>query len=136
MKANFTVPCNTASLYEIRQFIREKLSHLGVSENSQYQIVLAVDEACANAIIHGNDSDESNQLELEIVSNQGNLTIKIWDVGEYPRKKPTLNIQKRIKQKRMGGLGLHLIYSIMDDVQFFNEANYNVCQLTKELQIS
>ena len=136
MKANFTVACNTESLYEIRQFIRKKLSELEIPDKTQYSIVLAVDEACANAIIHGNGADEAKQLKLEILVEKGLLTIRIWDVGEYPRKKPTLNIQQRIKQRRKGGLGLHLIYSIMDDVQFFNEQNHNICQLTKELRLS
>lgn len=137
MKANFTAPCNTDSLATIRRFVRKKLDQLSLSDNTRYQIVLAVDEACANAIIHGNQSDASNQLELELYVANGNLTIRIWDVGEYPRKRqPALDIKKRIKQKRAGGLGLHLIYSFMDEVEFFHEKNYNVCQLTKELQFS
>ena len=136
MKASFTTPCSIESLCAIRRFFRKQLSRLGLSEDAQYPIVLAIDEACANAIIHGNGSDESNQLEMRMEVKASNLTVKIWDVGEYPQRKPAFNIKKRIKQRKPGGLGLHLIYNIMDDVQFFNESNYNVCQLTKELQFS
>jgi len=118
-------------------FVREQLKELEFSEKDKYQIVLAVDEACANAIIHGNKCDAVRQLSIEWVVSKVSLKIRIQDVGSFPQNiKPVIDIQKHIKLKQKGGLGLFIIHSIMDDVEFFNEQNHQICQLTKKINFS
>lgn len=137
MKANFKIACQRENLYEIRRFVRKTLEPFELSNTLQYRIVLAVDEACSNAIIHGNLCDEYKQLHLEIELKDGLLKIEIYDVGNYSQEYFELHrdkkMQEHIEDKDKGGLGLKIIYTIMDDVRFYTRNNFNVCHLSKVL---
>jgi len=137
MKQELKISCQKECLSDIRTFVNESLAHLDISESLQYKIVLAVDEACSNAIIHGHNCDETQDIniELEVIDNAV-LEVKIFDIGVYSDDYEDLgavSIEEHIQNKNKGGLGLKLIFSIMDKVKFYTKNKRNICELAKEL---
>ena len=65
MKDKLTVPCEKQSLSVIREYVLNQLDLFQVGEVLANQIVLAVDETCANSIIHGNQTDANHNLEIK-----------------------------------------------------------------------
>lgn len=134
MKTRFTTICSREKLSEIRSFLSSVLVNLKIAESVKNEIILAVDEACANAMIHGNNCDENKPLQLDVVMENEKLTVEISDIGttdidteQYQEQ----SVQELIRQRRKGGLGLKLIYSIMDEVTYYNRDSRNICALTK-----
>jgi len=72
MKTKFTTICSREKLSEIRSFLHVVLGDIKISQNTRDEIILAVDEACANAIIHGNGCNEKKTLQLEIAVSEEN----------------------------------------------------------------
>jgi serine/threonine-protein kinase RsbW len=100
------------------------------------QIVLAVDEICANLIIHANHEDPSKYITLSINKEKEFLKFEITDNGvafkrsEY--KEP--DIQENIKTGKKGGVGIALVNRIMDKVEFLSNGNKNACLLYKRIK--
>ena len=137
MRINYTTPCSTDNLRDIRTFVSTHLVNTQLTDKEKYQIVLAIDEACANAIIHGNQCDCSRNLRLELEIRQDQIKIDIFDIGNYRPNEMSWNgrtIDDSIRDKRKGGLGQRLMYCIMDKVRYYNRGEVNVCSLTKKLK--
>jgi len=137
MKQDLKFSCKKECLSEIRAYVNSALTPLNISDSLQYKIVLAVDEACANAIIHGHDCDEKEEITVELeLSDEGIFIVKIFDVGncsqDYENLK-SISLDEHINNKDKGGLGLKLIFAIMDEVRFYAANQHYYCRLAKEL---
>jgi serine/threonine-protein kinase RsbW len=118
-KAQYIAFCSKKSLPKIRAFVESELKALEVHENMTHQLVLAVDEACANSIIHHHSCDESNTIQLTIHRVGNELRIELTDDGTpFPIQdyRPA-DIREIIKKRNKGGLGIFLITKIMDKVE-------------------
>ncbi|QQS31182.1 MAG: ATP-binding protein [Sphingobacteriales bacterium] len=137
-KIEFTTSCSKDRLSEIRGFVREQLAQLHISDVEKNQIVLAVDEACANAIIHGNNCDETKKLKLLLEIGTNNLLVEISDVGKFRPNEinwSTRNaVAESLRHKNRGGLGLALMNRIMDKVKFYSKNEVNICLLSKRIK--
>jgi serine/threonine-protein kinase RsbW len=139
MKANLTTICSHKAQEEIRAFITDFLSGVTIADTEKNQIVLSVDEAIANAIIHGHAGDESKSIQIDLNLNDKRLSIDIHDIGLFDiaeEEKVEKEIAEVIKEKQKGGLGLKLIYSIMDIVCFYTKERKSYCRLVKLLNTS
>ncbi|MDP4679593.1 MAG: ATP-binding protein [Cyclobacteriaceae bacterium] len=131
----FKTPCQREKLKEIREFISDVLTDIGFSEIEVHKVVLAVDEVCANLIIHSNKCNPAENLEIYIEDNkEGTVTFDIVDYGigfNYNNYKEP-NLEEIVRKRRKGGLGIMLVKKIMDSVEFSQEKNKNICRLMKK----
>ncbi|MCS7073439.1 MAG: ATP-binding protein [Bacteroidia bacterium] len=137
MKDKLTVPCEKQSLSVIREYVLDKLNFFQVGEVLANQIVLAVDETCANSIIHGNQVNANHNLEIKVYKEQNELHIDIYDpapafdINQYT---PTINLEEKIKNRSKGGFGIALIKKIMDRIDVETGEKFSVYKLVKILQ--
>lgn len=136
MKHRIIVPCEKEKLESVRVFVQRQLDTYGLSEIESHKLVLAIDEVCANLIIHSNNCDPNESLELEMMFKKNQDIIFVirdkgesFDINNYEEP----SIKEIIASKRKGGLGLMLVKRIMDKIEFTTENNYNICRLTKKL---
>lgn len=128
--------CSKKQLREIRAFVEKVLKSHKMSDIEAYQIILAVDEICANLIIHSHQCNEEESFELNIdYVDDKEVKFEIIDEGmafalnQYSEP----NLKDIIKKKKKGGLGLMLVQRIMDGIEFSKKNNKNVCLLWKKL---
>ncbi|PRY89237.1 ATP-binding protein [Mongoliibacter ruber] len=127
--------CNTDQLVNLRQFLNGKLSGTTMSEIESMQVILAVEEVCANLIIHSHECNPTEFIELNVMRKNGSIVIEIKDYGrgfnilEYQEP----NIDQVLKTKRKGGLGIMLVKKIMDKIEFESNGTKNICRLFKNL---
>src|SRR5690606_13697142 len=121
------------ALFELRVFLKETLGKLRISDIDQHQITLAVEEVCANLIIHSHKCNALEFIELKIKQNPGKLIFEIIDEGkafnmmdyEVP------DLAKVKGEKRKGGLGIILVKKIMNEIEFESSKGTNTCRLIK-----
>lgn len=145
MKFNLQVPCHKNKLKKIRSFIDESLGRYSIPEVELNLLVLAVDEICANLIVHnkqqgGELTESKGCIEVEIkVDEELGVTFEITD---HLARKFTLDnyqepeLQELIKARRKGGIGLMLVRRIMDKVEFETNNEGQVCRLYKSLKLA
>ena len=102
-----------------------------------HKLVLAVDEVCANLIIHANNcsADEKLELRVKVDKNSALFTIIDKGVGFDINKYQEPGMEEIVSSKRKGGLGLMLVKRIMDEIEFTREKNHNICRLVKKLDL-
>lgn len=139
MQYKLTIPCSKNNLLKIRKFVSEALNGAHLEEVECHKIVLAVDEVCANMMIHSNECNPSKKIDIFInliPTEKIEFTIKDkglhFDMEMY--NEPTM--QEIVSSKRKGGLGLMLVKRIMDGIEFSTDKNYNICRLTKKLNLN
>ena len=92
----------------------------GFTRFDSSKIVLAVDEACSNVIRHAYKGQSGQPITIRVTIDHENLEIDIMDQGEQVDKD---DIKPRpLEELRPGGLGVHLIRTVMDDVIYQNLA--------------
>jgi serine/threonine-protein kinase RsbW len=136
MNNSIRVNCTKKNLKIIRDFVSEYLRALSLTDILLNQIVLAVDEICANLIIHANHEDPSKHIVLAIEQVKQTLRFEISDEGRaFERsnyKEP--DIQENIRLGKKGGVGIALVNRIMDKVEFSSNGSRNTCVLYKKIK--
>ena len=134
---SYTIPCSSENLSKIRHFMEAKLQALPLSDTDKFKIILAVDEACANAIIHGNKCNAHHILQVRFAAFANYIQVDICDTGKIAPKNQTPptepNITDFTEKRQRGGLGLSLIHHIMDKVTYYPKGKQTVCTLVKNL---
>ncbi|MDH5474913.1 MAG: ATP-binding protein [Cyclobacteriaceae bacterium] len=139
MKYKFTASCSKDQLKGIRSFVNDTLMKHGLSDIDISTLVLAIDEVCANLMIHAHQCNPDHHLDVEInIQPNKGITFNIidqgigFDINTY--NEPSVN--DLIERKRKGGIGLILVKKIMDDIQFVKINNKNTCKLFKKLSVN
>lgn len=114
------IPGKTENLELIRTFVAKIAEQSGFSEDDIYKIELAVDEACANVIKHAYKGDRKNNIHLVVELDLKKMTIIITDhgVGFDVEKVLKRDMDEYLAKMKVGGLGIHLIRTLMDDAEF------------------
>ena len=134
-KYSLSVDSSTEHLSEVRDFVAEHASKLGLSPKDISEIRLAVDEAYTNIIKHAYKNSPSKPVTVEMGFNRSQLWISILDEGESfkPDEYQEPDILRRIKNKQRGGMGVYLINRLMDQVQYNRKGHLNEIRMVKNL---
>lgn len=136
MNYRHKIGCSLENLKGIRDFIRKSLVSHVASEVVLNEIILALDEMCSNLMIHAHHCNPDHFLELTIdADGKGKLVFEILDEGEMfdINQFHEKEIEHLVHEKRKGGLGIRLVKSIMDDVQYISRDGKFVCRLSKQV---
>ena len=97
------VPCDPAALADLRRRLRIWLELRGLAENERDDTVLAVSEACNNAIEHAY-REKPGAIHLQLEHRDGALSIRIADRGAWHQTTPSFE----------RGRGIPLMRAVMD----------------------
>ncbi len=137
--SELVVKSRTENLSLIRDFISSKVSETGISNEEVENIMLAVDEACTNIIKHAYKSHPDGKIIIKVDYNSDKLLITIIDYGNTfdPLVVPDPDLQKYYRNGKVGGLGMYLMKSLMDDVKYTTvPGKYNKVLLSKRIKVS
>jgi serine/threonine-protein kinase RsbW len=135
-KDKLEIKSRTENLAEIREFVNSAAVDAGFSKEAIDNIILAVDEACTNIIKHAYKYLPDGKIILNLKTDKKTFTIDIIDYGKSfePGLVPNPDLQKYFNEKRVGGLGMYLMKSLMDEVKYISvPGKYNQVSLTKNL---
>lgn len=127
------LPSRTAWLSLVRDVTQRVAEHAGFDAATSGRLALAVDEATTNAIEHAYAGAADREVELRIDDRPEELRIDVVDAGRPIdlRSMPRVDLERYKRERRTGGLGVHLMEKIMDSVTFRRLARRNVCRLVK-----
>jgi anti-sigma regulatory factor (Ser/Thr protein kinase) len=136
-KFTLHVPSSTENLALIREFVTTIGAQAGLSESDVGKLELAVDEACANVIEHAYGHDTSKEVIIRAILDDEELRIEIIDTGKGfdPASIPQPDLEKLVAERKSGGLGLRLIKTLMDEVQYeIVPGQKNELRMTKRIR--
>jgi serine/threonine-protein kinase RsbW len=114
------IPSRTEKLHVVREFVSEAARAFGFDEESVNKIALAVDEACTNVIKHSYRFAPNKDIDIRIVTADGSFEVIITHHGKTfdPDAVKSPDMREYLTHYRHGGLGMHLMRSLMDKVEY------------------
>lgn len=118
MKATITVQIPSAPKYLtlIRDLNRHIAAEAGFTDDDAMKITLAIDEAGTNIIRHSYAGKHDEMIEISYWLLKDQLKIRMIDYGAA--MDPTTIKPRDLADVRPGGMGVSLIMSIMDRVDY------------------
>jgi serine/threonine-protein kinase RsbW len=133
------IKSRTEELTHVRDFVSSVIHEVNVPQEVAGDIILAVDEACTNIIKHAYKFDPNGDIKIKVKYSAKEIAVQIRDEGASfsPELVPTPDLKKYFEEKRVGGLGMYLMKSLMDDVRYKSvPGKYNQVLLTKKINSS
>ena len=119
----------------------ERLSRLvdafGVAEGLQpdaiFSVNLALDEVVTNIIRYAHDDGRQHPIVVRLTLEPGVLTAEVEDDGRAfnPLEAPAPDLHASIEDRPIGGLGIHLVRSVMTSVEYRREDGRNLLTMKK-----
>lgn len=105
MKNSIQISCKRQNLKDVRKFVASNLEQTKLTAVDINALILAVDEVCANVIIHSNKCDENQKLEVFAELKKEEVIFEVIDngLGYDLRKHEAPNLKDIVKAKRKGG---------------------------------
>ena len=87
------------------------------------KISISVDELLNNALIHGNDLDESKKINVQLVFEHGKFSLSVEDEGNGFDYKELVNDFTENSQSLPTKRGLFIVNYLMDELTFNEKGN-------------
>jgi len=113
-----SIPSLIENIQIIESFIDNAKDSFEINDDLYGNIMISVTECISNAIVHGNQSESSKLVHLELQMEPGLLRCSIEDEGngfdfnQLPDPTDPENIEK------VGGRGIFLMKHLSDEVKF------------------
>ena len=116
----------------IEHFLHDKK----VSDSVINKVLLCVDELITNIIGHAYTDKEEHAVLLECRVFTDHLELELRDDGVPfdPTTQTRPNVQLSLESRDIGGLGIHLVMTLMNKVEYRREGDYNVLIASKNLE--
>ncbi len=132
MNLELHFPSDPRLLQIVRSVVGQTAALTGFDEDDVQFIILAVDEACANVIRHAYGGRTDGDIVLSCSTKDNRVEFRLRDQGKAAEKARMRS--RSLDDVRPGGLGLHLIQSIMDEVRYDAGSGGNELFLAKSLR--
>jgi anti-sigma regulatory factor (Ser/Thr protein kinase) len=128
-----TYPAQFEYLDEIRTYVATEARAAGFGDKAVYAIQLAADEAASNIIEHAYAGISGASFELTCEVKNDRLILTFSDQGKpFDITKVTKpDVKADLSERKIGGLGIYLMYKLMDDVQYKTTGSMNILTLVK-----
>jgi anti-sigma regulatory factor (Ser/Thr protein kinase) len=130
-----TVPAKLESLADVTAFVLAAADAAGLGPQARYRLRLAVDELATNIVTHGYPNAPGHgpmpTIEVRTRTDEKALTVILEDAGIPfdPRQVPApADLHLPPEQRALGGLGVHLALTGVDQFQYerVGDRNRNV----------
>lgn len=132
------VAADLSMLASLADQVDAMVAGAGLPPELAYRLNLALEEIITNIIMHGSvDGKEPVAIEVTVTRSANQLQVEIADSGRAfdPQSAPVPDTGTAMQDRPIGGLGIHLVRSLMDGVAYQRDGERNRLTLTKTLPI-
>lgn len=136
MKKNLKIKNNISELDKLVIFIEKMAEDWKIPVKEVFSINLVLEEIISNIIFYAFDDKFDHEIHLEADYNNNILKIMIEEEGkEFNILKVPLpdHLDTGVENRKVGGLGIHLITTIMDKIEYERTGDKNQTFLYKKI---
>ena len=135
LRKSLVLPNDTQEVPRLNDFVAEVCEAVGLDSIVAMQVKLAIEEAVVNVMKYAYPQGTRGDVTIEAVSNDVRLKFTIIDSGKPfdPTVLPEVDTTLPAKERRIGGLGIHIVRQFMDSINYERSGNLNILAIRKNL---
>lgn len=120
-------------LATLRDFVAEAAQEIGLDDSEVNALMLAVDEAATNVIVHGYGRSGQGSIEVGIASDGERFMIRLRDNAPHfdPTNVPEPDLNLPLEQRPLGGMGVYIMHRAVDDLRYHRLPGGNELVMTR-----
>ena len=113
--------------------IEAHLADAGVPKTAIGPVLIAADEVVSNVLNHGGEGGAGPTVQVDLRVADGRVAVQIADDGAAfdPIAADAPDTTQSIEDRRIGGLGIHLVKTLMDSVAYDRADGRNLLRFSK-----
>jgi anti-sigma regulatory factor (Ser/Thr protein kinase) len=125
---------NVTELEKVMSFISSLCARNSISPEIEYDLNLALDEVISNIVRHAFPDGQEHTFTVNLSLNDQEFVARIEDEGvEFdPTQHQAPDLNAPLEERKLGGLGIHLVRQIMDGMEYDRVAGKNLLTLRKK----
>lgn len=118
-QSSLRIEAELKNLSQVRRFVQETATALEASPDTVSEVLLAVDEAVTNSIVHGYRG-QSGMIEIEVKRSGNLLLLRVRDQAPPfdPTQVPSPDLTLPLEQRPLGKMGIYMIQQLTDEVVY------------------
>ncbi|MBO7625348.1 MAG: ATP-binding protein, partial [Bacteroidales bacterium] len=131
-----TLPNDVNAVPQLAAFIEEVAESHGADPSVTMNIDLALEEAVVNVMNYAYPEGNFGEVDVTACFCNGTLVFTVSDSGIPfdPTKVSDPDTSLSAEERPIGGLGIHLVRQLMDEVAYCYENNHNILTLKKKIK--
>jgi serine/threonine-protein kinase RsbW len=135
VKALLRLRSDGAELRRVINFAQGFARRHALSSAETARLSIILEELFTNVVNYGYDANAPmGEIEIALALEAGRLKIEFSDDGRPfdPLIRPPPDLDQPEADRRIGGLGLHIVRSLVDDAQYIRDSERNHLVLTRK----
>lgn len=134
-RLNLRIVNDLAELSRVAEGVDEFCAELGLPAGCAFKLNVAIEELLTNTISYGYDDSDGHEIAIDIRREGETLVTELSDDARAfdPLNAPPPDLESAIEDRRIGGLGVHLVKTLMDDVGYAYRDGRNHITLRKKI---
>jgi anti-sigma regulatory factor (Ser/Thr protein kinase) len=118
----------------VNQTLREFGQRHGLASKVIHDLNLAMEEILTNIISYGYTDNREHEVKVRLSAQLGEVSVEIEDDGQpfNPLEAPEPDITKPLEERKIGGLGIHLVRKLMDSLEYKRQGARNLLTIKKK----
>ena len=136
-QAHLILKNEIAEIEKIQLFLEELSSEWGFSGKHVFELNLLLEEYVVNIIHYGYSDNAVHEIKIFFKEGDHSISILIEDDGnvfDLTEEPTSEDINKPVEERKIGGLGIHFIKSLVDDVSYQRANGLNKLTLIKHIK--
>jgi anti-sigma regulatory factor (Ser/Thr protein kinase) len=106
-----------------------------LSEDIVFALDLCLEELVTNVIFYGYEDQNQHSIDVSLNLVDGSLILQIIDDGKEfdPTHLPEPNLDIPLEERKIGGLGVHLVRNYVDSMEYKREDGQNILTIKKKV---
>jgi anti-sigma regulatory factor (Ser/Thr protein kinase) len=131
MQIQLRAPQDRELLSSLFAAIRDALARAGIQRELAHDVLLVSEEVVCNAIDHGRPSGCQHEVTVQISIGDRDITLCFRDDGDPfdPLAHPPPDLEADLEDRDIGGLGVHLVRTLADEITYVREARHNLLRV-------
>ena len=135
LQRSLTLPNDINTIPQLNEFIDTVCEELEIDMALAMSLNLAMEEAVVNVMDYAYPAGTEGEVNIEAIADETQLHFIISDSGKPfdPTAKEEVDTTLSAEERPIGGLGIHLIRQLMDDISYERKDDKNILRLSKNI---
>jgi anti-sigma regulatory factor (Ser/Thr protein kinase) len=133
-RLSFRFKVTLEEISRVNEEVSAWMNNLGVSSGLSHLPQLAIEELGTNVLKYGHDDDQAHEVDVELELSESGLQVTFTDDGRpfNPLETAAPDVSLPLEERAVGGLGIHLLRSVADTLEYQRVDGKNRIRLFKQ----